>query len=126
MVPPKNEIWRDERDGMESVLNNIEQLQRMADELATSNGPLALDRYALDCDLFLERIEAFVEDHNFENTDYLTGKLMEVRSQFRYLLRGDRETVDVGRYQALVHNGLNSMYRNMRNPVVGEAEDMGE
>ena len=112
---------------MESVLHAIEELQHLADDLATSTASLTRDRYELECDQFIERIETFIEDSNHENSDYLGTKLLEVRSNFRYLLREPKDEtlqlLDLGKYQSLVNNGLNSIYRSIRNPVTTDADE---
>lgn len=106
---------------MESLIHDIDELQRIADDLATTSEGLDTERYEADCDLFLERIEHFISDNNLLNPDYLAGKIMEIRANLGYLLRGN--TTELERYQALVNNGLGSLYRNIRNPVTAEADD---
>jgi hypothetical protein len=105
---------------MESLIHAIDELQRIADDLATTESP-DTDRAYDDCEIFLARIENFISDNNLLNPDYLSGKLREVRANFGYLLRGN--TTELERYQALVHNGLSSLYRNIHSPVTAEADD---
>ncbi len=112
------------REAMEFVLHSIEELQRLVDELAHGGRPTH-NEVMEDVAQFLGRIESFVVNEGIENEDYLRGKLMEVESYIRYLTRGGEE-LDASRYQQLAHNGLNVIYRNIKNPVRGEYEDAGE
>ena len=111
---------------MESVLHSVEELQRLVEELALPNGALSRDTYEIESEQFLGRIEAYVVGEGVENEDYLRGKLMEIGSYIRYLLRPSNEETDLARYQALAHNALNVVYRNIKSPVRGEYEDGGE
>lgn len=111
---------------MESVLHSIEELQRLVEELVVVGSSLSRETYEVETEQFLERIETFVVSTGVENEDYLLGKLMEIGSYIRYLLRPSNEEADLARYQALAHNALNVVYRNIKSPVRGEYEEAAE
>lgn len=109
---------------MELILHYIEELQRITDDLATANASIDKERYEADCELFLSRIEAFLTENNLENSEYMEAKLAEIRAGLSYLLRESNTFTNPARYQALIHSGLNGIYRNMRNPVTASANDL--
>ena len=105
---------------MEPVLHYIEELQRMADDLAGGSSTDAA-RYEEDCELFLVRMEEYVEEKCPVHGHYLGIKLNEVRANMGYLLRqGD---FDLSRYQSLVKRGLDGIYRVIKNPNLVEREE---
>lgn len=109
---------------MESVLNYIEELQRIVDDLATSSGAIDKHRYEADCDMFLERIETFVNEKGLGNPEYIEAKLAEIRSGLSYLLKENTNSSrNLTRYQSHVVSGLNSIYRNIRSPVTAPGDD---
>ncbi|RYG60480.1 MAG: hypothetical protein EON60_06985 [Alphaproteobacteria bacterium] len=107
---------------MEEVLHYIQELQRIADDLAV--GDVDIVRYEDDCEAFLVKLETFVALHCYEQAGFLENRIGHVRANFGALLR---QNGDMERYQNLVKRGLDGVYRSIKNPPVERGdEDYGE
>lgn len=103
---------------MEELLHSIEELQRMAADLA--QGGVDVARYEEDCDAFFERMEAFVAVNCYEQGDFLTSRINEVRAQMGVLMR---QSGDLERVHSLVTRGLDGVYRSIKNPPVERGDE---
>lgn len=106
---------------METILHYIQELQRMADDLAA--GVSDVTRYEEDCETFFARLEEIVSDNFPAQADFLETRILTVRSNMGYLLR---QQGDMERHQSLVKRGLDGVYQTIRNPPVAAEEDMME
>ncbi len=107
---------------MEEVLHYIQELQRMADELAA--GDVDVARYEEDSELFFGRMEHFVAVNCYDQADFLNARIGNVRAQMGVLMR---QHGDLERTQSLVKRGLDGVYRTIKNPPVERGdEDYGE
>ncbi len=106
---------------METILHYIQELQRMADDLA--GGVSDVTRYEEDCETFFVRLEEIVADNFPAQAGFLETRIITVRSNMNYLLR---QQGDLERHQSLVKRGLDGVYQTIKNPPLQVEPDDGE
>lgn len=103
---------------MEQLLHSIEELQRMAADLA--QGGVDAVRYEEDCEVFFERMEDFVAVNCYEQADFLASRINQVRAQMNVLMR---QVGDLEHTKNLVTRGLDGVYRSVMNPPVERGDE---
>jgi hypothetical protein len=103
---------------MEELLHNIQELQRMADDIA--RGDVDIARYEQDSETYFERMELFVAVNCYEHADFLGARIHEVKSKMGALMRGNG---DIERTHSLVVRGLDGVYRTIKNPPVVRGDE---
>ncbi len=103
---------------MEELLHSIQELQRMAGDLA--QGGVDIARYEDDCDMFFGRMEDYVAVNCYEQADFLQARINEMRAQMGALARGHG---DLERVESLVKRGLDGVYRTIMNPPVERGDE---
>ena len=103
---------------METLLHYIQELQRMAADLA--HGVPDVTRYQEDCELFFTRLEEFVGDNFPAQANFMHTRLNGARSNMGYLLR---QHGDLDRHQSLVHRSLDGLYQALKNPPAEQEDD---
>lgn len=106
---------------METILHYIQELQRMADDLAA--GATDIARYEDDTETFFTRLEHTVTDDFPAQTPFLEARLTAARSHMGYLLR---QNGDMERHQTLLKRGLDGLYQTLKNPPQAADPDNGE
>ncbi|TKW61419.1 MAG: hypothetical protein DI628_02005 [Blastochloris viridis] len=106
---------------METILHYIQELQRMADDLA--GGVSDVTRYEEECESFFARLEEIVGDNFPAQASFLEARLTGARANMAYLLR---QQGDMERHQSLVKRGLDGIYQSLKNPPLQVEADDGE